>query len=209
MLIHNLSQILGWAYVFFLTVTNLKDSKGDLFLNHYREVKDFRMYLELFQTLQVLDVVFSILRLTNNSVMATLPQYISRIFVVHGIFPYVKEPEGQFSIIICVLMWSIIEVIRFSFYTIKQFPKLAESKLSVILGHVRYNTFIPVYPTGVTGELLAVYYAYQNIHGTTDKPFTVRMPNKWNFAFEYEYFLIIVPLVYLVEFPKLYMHMFR
>ena len=47
------------------------------------------MYVELFQTMQVLDVVFSILRLTNNSVMATLPQYVSRIYVVHCIFPYV------------------------------------------------------------------------------------------------------------------------
>ena len=60
-------------------------------------------------------------------------------------------------------MWSIIEVVRFSFYTVKQFPKLAESKLATVLGLIRYNIFIPVYPTGVSGELLATYYAYQAI----------------------------------------------
>lgn len=57
-------------------------------------------------------------------------------------------------------MWSIIEVIRFTFYTVKQFSFLSDSVLSTLLGYVRYNTFIPVYPTGVTGELLAIYYAY-------------------------------------------------
>ena len=157
----------------------------------------------------MLDVVFSILRLTNNSVMATFPQYISRIFIVHGIFPYVQDPEGQYSIILCTLMWSIIEVIRFSFYSVKQFPKIADSKVSVILGYIRYNTFIPVYPLGVSGELIAIHSAYQTIILMEKKPFTIRMPNQWNFAFEYEYALMIIPLLYVVIFPQLYMHMFR
>eukprot|EP00347_Sterkiella_histriomuscorum_P003361 403364588 len=218
-LLHNLSQIAGWSYVFYLTVSNLVPTKPSdqptqnflksLNYSHYYTIPQFRQFVEVFQTLQVLDVIFSILRFTNNSVMATFPQYVSRIFVVYGVFPYVANPDGQYSIILCVLMWSTIEVIRFSFYTVKQYQFLADSPIAVLLGYIRYNTFIPVYPTGVSGELLAVYHAVQTIQYMLIKPYTIRMPNQWNFAFDYQLYLTITPLFYILGFPGLYMHMFR
>ncbi|CDW86958.1 ptpla domain protein [Stylonychia lemnae] len=208
MIIHNVTQILGWAYIFMLISTNLYVNKEWRF-DHYYRVPEFRAYIEFFQTLQVLDVAYSITGLTNNSVRATLPQYVSRIFIVYGVFPYVKNPEGQFGIIICALMWSTIEVIRFSFYLIKQFKILSNSKLATFLGYIRYTTFIPVYPTGVAGELIAIYYTVLNLSSMNTKPFTINMPNKYNFAFDYQMYLCITPIFYLLGFPGLYMHMFR
>lgn len=47
MLVHNLSQILGWAYIFQLIVANIyKD--GEIKLDHYHRVPEFRLCVEFF-----------------------------------------------------------------------------------------------------------------------------------------------------------------
>ena len=38
-------------------------------------------------------------------------------------------------------------------------------------------------------------------------PWTIRLPNAWNFGFEFRNFLQLSPLMYLGGFPGLYMYM--
>ena len=113
------------------------------------------MLLERIQYLQGMDVIFSLLSLTNNSVFAVFPQIASRCIVVKAIFPYV--PKGHWAITLTVAMWCSIELIRYPFYTIKSVKMLQNGFLSSLFGHLRYNAFIIVYPLGVTGELASNY----------------------------------------------------
>lgn len=59
---------------------------------------------------------------------------------------------------------------------------------------------------GITGELLCMYHAQQEVAIT--KKFTVSLPNKYNFIFNFQYFLIGYMLLYIPIFPMLYGHMF-
>lgn len=61
--------------------------------------------------------------------------------------------------------------------------------------YFRYTTFIVLYPIGVTGELLCLYAAQQEVAQTN--LLSVSMPNKYNFIFNYRYFLIFVMLSYI------------
>ena len=70
---HNLTQMAGWGFLLVLTLLNLRDAQGALTFNQYWTVPGYRSKLELFQSLQVLDVLFSLVGLTNNSVFATFP----------------------------------------------------------------------------------------------------------------------------------------
>jgi very-long-chain (3R)-3-hydroxyacyl-CoA dehydratase len=183
-------------------------------------VPHVRGALELFQCLQVLDVVFSILKFTNNSVLATFPQIFSRVFLTMVFFPMVEYKSGQpnggnfggvLGIFLCLVNWSMIEVIRFAFYAVKASKlsgKLIDS-VTDVLGHLRYNTFIFAYPLGVTGELLVVYYSYQVLAAmpVTERPLTMLMPNRWNFVFDLQSFMFVSPFFYLMGFPGLYMYM--
>ena len=81
----------------------------------------------------------------------------------------------------------------------------------MIVGNMRYNAFIVLYPIGVSGELLACYEAWEGISRVRpdNRPFTASMPNKWNFAFSFTMFLeFCIPALYICVFPGLYCHMF-
>lgn len=59
---------------------------------------------------------------------------------------------------------------------------------------------------GITGELLCLYHAQQEVAVT--KKLTVALPNAYNFIFNFRYFLIGYMLLYIPLFPMLYGHMF-
>jgi len=119
----------------------------------------FRTILMWGQSLQLFDVVFSILGLTRNSVPTVFVQILSRYFILYGIFPYV--PEGHYAVFMACICWAWTEVIRFSFYTMKEF-KITISIYSIprMIGFFRYNSFIVLYPIGVSGELLSCFKAW-------------------------------------------------
>ena len=73
---------------------------------------------EIAQTMQVLDIVFSLVGVTRNSVATAGPQIFSRLLIAHVVFPLV--PEGHWAVFLCILTWSLAEIVRFSFYLIKE-----------------------------------------------------------------------------------------
>jgi very-long-chain (3R)-3-hydroxyacyl-CoA dehydratase len=69
----------------------------------------------------------------------------------------------------------------------------------------RYSTFLLLYPLGITGELLCMYYSLDDI--AEKKLFTASMPNEWNYIFNYYYFMIAYMFLYIPLFPVLFGHM--
>lgn len=59
----------------------------------------------------------------------------------------------------------------------------------------RYTFFFVLYPMGVTGELLTIYASLPYIQKTG--LYSVTLPNKYNFSFDYYTFLILVMLSYI------------
>lgn len=67
----------------------------------------------------------------------------------------------------------------------------------------RYTFFIVLYPMGVTGELLTIYAALPYVQKTG--LYSVTLPNKYNFSFDYYTFLIVVMISYI---PRKSSHIF-
>ena len=103
------------------------------------------------------------------------------------------------GVLVC---WSVTEVVRYSFYTLKD---------AEILKHLRYNLFLVLYPFGVSFELISVTQScfYVANLPAAEKPLTLTMPNKYNFIYKYEWTVYVIFLIYLSEFPKLFNHMLR
>uniref|UniRef100_A0A8C4WIS5 Very-long-chain (3R)-3-hydroxyacyl-CoA dehydratase n=2 Tax=Gopherus evgoodei TaxID=1825980 RepID=A0A8C4WIS5_9SAUR len=125
---------------------------------------------------------------------------VSRIFMVWFITHSIKQIQNEESVILFLVVWTVTEITRYSFYTFNLL-----NHLPYFIKWARYNFFIILYPVGVAGELLTIHAALPYVKKTGI--FSLRLPNKYNVSFDYYYFLIIVMASYIPLFPQLYFHM--
>uniref|UniRef100_A0A8C6NNK5 Very-long-chain (3R)-3-hydroxyacyl-CoA dehydratase n=1 Tax=Nothobranchius furzeri TaxID=105023 RepID=A0A8C6NNK5_NOTFU len=137
-----------------------------------------------------------------SSVVLTGFQVMSRVFLTWAVTHSVREVQSEDSVLLFVTAWTVTEIIRYSFYT---FSLL--NHLPYLIKWARYTFFIVLYPMGVTGELLTIYAALPYVQKTG--LYSVTLPNKYNFSFDYYTFLILVMVSYIPLFPQLYFHMIR
>ncbi|XP_031410090.1 very-long-chain (3R)-3-hydroxyacyl-CoA dehydratase 2 [Meleagris gallopavo] len=125
---------------------------------------------------------------------------MSRVFLTWAVTHSVKEVQTEDSVLLFVVAWTITEIIRYSFYT---FSLL--NHLPYLIKWARYTLFIILYPMGVSGELLTIYAALPFVRQSG--LYSISLPNKYNFSFDYYTFLILVMISYIPLFPQLYFHM--
>ncbi|RMC18732.1 hypothetical protein DUI87_04628 [Hirundo rustica rustica] len=100
------------------------------------------------------------------------------------------EVQTEDSVLLFVVAWTITEIIRYSFYT---FSLL--NHLPYLIKWARYTLFIVLYPMGVSGELLTIYAALPFVRQSG--LYSISLPNKYNFSFDYYTFLILVMISYI------------
>nr|KAJ0216681.1 hypothetical protein LSAT_V11C300125980 [Lactuca sativa] len=81
-------------------------------------------------------------------------------------------------------------IIRYSFFGLKE----GFSYAPFWLLWLRYSTFLVLYPCGIASEVSLIYNTLPFIKESGCC--SVRMPNKWNFSFDYFYCAIMVLGVY-------------
>ncbi|MQL73851.1 hypothetical protein Taro_006211 [Colocasia esculenta] len=188
--LYNWAVFLGWVQVLYFALKTLRESS-------YKEVYGaVERPLQLAQTAAVLEAC-----LVRSPVSATLPQIGSRLYVTWGIlwsFPEVREHVLVSSL---VISWSITEIVRYSFFGMKETFGAAPS------WHLwlRYSTFLVLYPTGITSEVGLIYIALPFIKASEN--YCIRMPNKWNFSFDYFYAAVAVLGIYVPGSPHMYQYM--
>uniref|UniRef100_A0ACB8G1L4 Very-long-chain (3R)-3-hydroxyacyl-CoA dehydratase 2 n=1 Tax=Sphaerodactylus townsendi TaxID=933632 RepID=A0ACB8G1L4_9SAUR len=150
--------------------------------------------LKFFQTGALLEILHCAM------VVLTAFQVMSRVFLTWAITHSVKEVQSEDSVLLFVAAWTVTEIIRYSFYT---FSLL--NHLPYLIKWARYTLFIVLYPMGVSGELLTIYAALPFVRRSG--LYSISLPNKYNFSFDYYTFLILVMMSYIPLFPQLYFHM--
>ncbi|XP_035378749.1 very-long-chain (3R)-3-hydroxyacyl-CoA dehydratase 2 isoform X2 [Electrophorus electricus] len=158
--------------------------------------------LKFFQTGALLEILHCAVGIVPSSVVLTGFQVMSRVFLTWAVTHSVREVQSEDSVLLFVVAWTITEIIRYSFYT---FSLL--NHLPYLIKWARYTFFIVLYPMGVTGELLTIYAALPYVQKTG--LYSITLPNKYNFSFDYHTFLILSMASYIPLFPQLYFHMFR
>lgn len=136
--IHSSSQLLGWSAI--------------LFLLAYYAVHDFNedtlhrilLFLRIFQSLQVVDIVLGVLKITKTNILASFMQILGRLYVT---FFYINDQVQPNLILQTLACWSFAEVVRNLYYL---------SKNSYVVKTLRYNAFIVLYPAGIMGEILTI-----------------------------------------------------
>lgn len=181
---YNFFLSLLWAVVFVLFLSN----KGELdYLN--------LTLLNIAQGAALLEILHAGLGWVKSPVFTTVIQVSSRIFILVLInILFGKEmPEyfGFNGLHLAISAWSITEIIRYAYYHLTLLLK----KSAGLLTFCRYTFFIFLYPIGVTGELL-ILYAWATQNG-------IAIDN-WQ-----TWFMGVVALLYILFFPKMYLHMWK
>ncbi|KAJ8451877.1 hypothetical protein Cgig2_007360 [Carnegiea gigantea] len=210
--IYNWAVFFGWAQVLYFAVKTLIES------GHEHVYNAVEKPLLLAQTAAVLEIIHGLIGLVRSPVSATLPQIGSRLYVTWGILYSFPETQTHFLVSSLVISWAITEIkqyaclrddsegyewniIRYSFFGVKEVFGSAPSWLQWL----RYSTFFLLYPTGISSEVGLIYIALPYIKNSGK--YCIRMPNKWNFSFDYYYAALLVLAIYVPGSPHMYTYM--
>ncbi|NP_001124229.1 very-long-chain (3R)-3-hydroxyacyl-CoA dehydratase 2 [Bos taurus] len=195
LVIYNVVMTAGWL-VIAVGLVRAYLAKGSYHSLYYSIEKP----LKFFQTGALLEILHCAIGIVPSSVVLTSIQVMSRVFLIWAVTHSVKEVQSEDSVLLFVIAWTITEIIRYSFYT---FSLL--NHLPYLIKWARYTLFIVLYPMGVSGELLTIYAALPFVRQAG--LYSISLPNKYNFSFDYYAFLILIMISYIPLFPQLYFHM--
>ncbi|XP_058039647.1 very-long-chain (3R)-3-hydroxyacyl-CoA dehydratase 1 isoform X1 [Ahaetulla prasina] len=197
LIFYNITMTAGWL-VLAIAMARFYMDKGT-----YKGLyKSIQKTLKFFQTFALLEIIHCAVGVVHTSVLVTGVQVSSRIFMVWFVTHSIKQIQNEESVILFLVVWTVTEITRYSFYTFNML-----NHLPYFIKWARYNFFIILYPVGVVGELLTIYAALPYVKRSG--MFSVRLPNKYNVSFDYYYFLLIIMASYIPLFPQLYFHMLR
>ncbi|VAH72532.1 unnamed protein product [Triticum turgidum subsp. durum] len=180
--VYNWVVFVGWAQVLYYAVTALLAGGHE---GVYAAV----------------EILHGLVGLVRSPVTATLPQIGSRLFLTWGILWSFPETQSHILVTSLVISWSITEIIRYSFFGLKEMLGFAPSWLLWL----RYSTFLILYPIGILSEVGLIYIALPYMK--VSEKYFVKMPNKWNFSFDYFYTCVIAIGVYVPGGPHMFTYM--
>ncbi|XP_014679176.1 PREDICTED: very-long-chain (3R)-3-hydroxyacyl-CoA dehydratase 2-like [Priapulus caudatus] len=197
LVLYNIAMAFGWAAIGLMLIRHYVYERS--YFGLYRSVEPL---LKVFQTAAVLEVVHCAVGLVRSSVYLTAMQVYSRVFLVWGIIVSVPDVGDKAGIVGCLTAWTVTEVVRYSFYAFTLVDALPRALL-----WCRYTLFLPLYPIGVTGELLTIWNALPTLQRT--RMYSIELPNAANISFSYYYYVLFVCMSYVPIFPQLYCHMVK
>ncbi|KAJ3676421.1 hypothetical protein LUZ60_003833 [Juncus effusus] len=193
--VYNWAVFAGWLQVLVFAIKALSES------GHAAVYDAVEKPLQLAQTAAVLEIIHGLIGLVRSPVSATLPQIGSRLFVTWGILYSFPETRTHMLVSSLVISWSLTEIIRYSFFGLKEALGSAPSWLLWL----RYSTFLLLYPSGISSEVGLIYIALPFIKAS--EKYCIRMPNTWNYSFDYFYAAILVLGIYVPGSPHMYTYM--
>ncbi|XP_050297187.1 very-long-chain (3R)-3-hydroxyacyl-CoA dehydratase hpo-8 [Anthonomus grandis grandis] len=196
LLAYNITQTIGWTMILYKLISYY------LVPNNGKSLYDVLSFsLMWFQNAAVLEVFHAATGMVKSSAIMTAFQVGSRVAVVCGVLLATNEARLGLGLPMAVLAWSLTEIIRYSNYACALF-----GSTPYFLKYLRYTLFIILYPIGITGELTCIYKAQCEVG--EGQLYSIDMPNKYNFTFNYQHLLWFLMILYVPLFPQLYMYMF-
>lgn len=159
--------------------------------NGFELDKTGMLLLNFSQVAAILEIFHALFKWVSSPIVTTVVQVFSRLFIlvlVNLLLPgEYFEVFGISGLPLIIFAWCITEIIRYGYY----FTTLNNNESKALL-QLRYTTFIVLYPMGVTGELL-IAFSWMNKDGL-----------HWDLT---DIVFAGIFILYLIFFPKLYMHM--
>lgn len=195
LLLYNAAMAAGWSFVLARLVAAVAGAR-----DVYAAVAT---PLQIFQTGALLEIVHAASGLVRAPAATTALQVGSRLMLVWGVADAVGAVRANLSFVTMVLAWSLTEIPRYFYFTVVA----ASSTVPYWVTFLRYSTFLPLYPMGASSEWFTLYAALPHIK--SDGLFSVSLPNRFNFAFDYYTYCIFILAMYIPGLPYMYSHMLR
>lgn len=192
---YNVSMAAGWVVVLLRLVSAVLHNDDVYAAVH--------LPLKIFQTGAVLEIIHSLTGLIRAPWITTSLQVCSRLQLVWGVLQPVAQVRQNVSLTTMVLAWSLTEIPRYFYFSVAA----VSSHVPFWVTFMRYSTFIPLYPMGAGSEWLTLYSALPSIK--EEGLFSARLPNRFNVAFDYYSYCVMLLLLYFPGLPHMYYHMLR
>lgn len=146
LIVYNLTNACGWAYVLYLSVMCLMEGKSPA-----AAWKVFGDVLLITQSLAAAEIFHSLLRIVPSPFMSTFMQVFSRFAVMWGYTFMFPAAQQHWSLYLMVTSWALVEVPRYLFYAVNLI-----GNVPFPLFWLRYSLFAILYPSGISGEILQI-----------------------------------------------------
>ncbi|RLN22191.1 geranylgeranyl transferase type-1 subunit beta [Panicum miliaceum] len=196
--VYNWVVFAGWAQVLYYAVLALRESGHEAV---YAAVERPLQFAQTAAIMECCDKVVFFLGLVRSPVSATLPQIGSRLFLTWGILWSFPETQSHILVTTLVISWSITEIIRYSFFGMKEALGFSPSWLLWL----RYSTFMVLYPTGISSEVGLIWIALPYIKAS--EKYCFRLPNRWNFSYDYYFTSMLALMIYIPGSPHMFTYM--
>lgn len=158
-------------------------------------------YARIGQALAWLELLHALTGLAGGGIVATFIQNLGRSVVLFAVLGYIPPAQSTTAVIL-LTAWAIADVVRYALYV-----SSAVGVTPPWLLYLRYSLFLVLYPVGIVAEWL-IYWntlTYIDVHSLH----RVRLPNTWNFAFDFGVWNRIVLGLYVYFAPFMYSYMLR
>ncbi|CAF1090263.1 unnamed protein product [Adineta ricciae] len=185
LLFYNLFQFIAYFWVF-TRLTMYLLTHGHL-KNGYKVVEN---PIKLCQALTILETIHPLIGFTKGDYLVPFFQFLFRNLILFIVINFNRQIQTS-PIVPCLLfVWSFVEIFRYPYYGIRLLNK--ENRA---ITWFRYTFWIVLYPLGAFIEGLIIYKSLD--HYRSKGYFSITLPNRANFAFNFVLFLQI----YLVLMP--------
>jgi len=197
---YNLLSCAGWAVILLISVSHLVKVR----LAHLDDLwSEIELPLKIVQTAAVLEVVHSMIGLVKSPWATALMQVFSRVWTVWAILDVAPPAQASVFMVLAVVSWSLVEIPRYLFYALNLLKAVPFP-----IFWLRYSLFAILYPTGISGELGCMYYAYLYLKNS-DKYIWTPLVTAPQFKISLFILVVIVAITYIPGSPKMYMHMVK
>jgi very-long-chain (3R)-3-hydroxyacyl-CoA dehydratase len=193
--IYNAAMAVGWSVCLLQVLLHLHDGRAYKVASHA---------CLLSQTISILETAHSMVGLVKSSPAMNFLQWAGRTHVLVFIIHAIPDLHSSLFSTVLLLVWCLSEVIRYPWYA---FSALSSGPPFAITW-LRYTAFIILYPIGVLCEMTLIYLALPILE-TRYQGRSIRLPNAFNFAFDYAIFCRILLAVYLGPWWFLYSSLLR
>lgn len=195
LLIYNTIQLLICGYILTTIATKLYTSGTS---NEF--YGDVSTAMKVLHALQVVEIVNSLIGITNNNVRIPLLQLCNRVWFVYVMIDGSGEFDLQNSLIVIILYvsYATADMIRYIYYIFNS---------NYIVKMLRYNMWIALYPIGAISELFVLLKAYK--YFTISKKMSIELPNMLNFSFDITIMILIYMCCLIPGVTILMQHMYR
>ncbi|XP_066923689.1 very-long-chain (3R)-3-hydroxyacyl-CoA dehydratase-like isoform X2 [Clytia hemisphaerica] len=197
--VYNCVQFACFAVIFSKLMICLWKHKYDAPLYFYNEVIDLFLTCQLAAFIEIINPLVGIVK---TGLQAPFMQVFGRNFILFVLLMPEKRFHQDSVVFVLFIVWSFIEIIRYPFYLLGLYRYNNK-----VMTWLRYNIWIPLYPTGFTSEAIIMYRSIP--FSLEKKRMEYNMPNALNFQFSLRGFTILYLVCYIPLCCHLLKHMWK